>query len=119
MISEKSYAEQIGYFTIVMEDIRYQVKGVIEEQAAMRTEFNEKLDRQGEKLENEIRITQQAVRANGQEIKELKSEIQRVASDVQRVEKNLTSEIRQVGKTVEKHDEDIVFLKTALMKEPA
>ena len=113
MISEKSFAEQIGYFTIVLEDIRYQVKGVIEEQVAMRAEFNEKLDQQKQELKAEIQVTQQAVRSNGQEIKELKTEISRIDQKLTKVE----GKVDRVIEVVEKHDEDVVFLKTALLKE--
>ena len=171
LLSEQSLTEQIGYFTVLVEGMRDDMKGFGEQLSATRVEFGEKLDMRTHELKAEIQLTQQAVKANSREIKhsqqalkashqELKADIQAVdekltneiqrvetklskdiqvvdeklTKEIQRVETKLTGdiksveiklsgEIREVGgkldkvsDVVERHDEGIVFLKTALAK---
>ena len=105
MISEKSQDEQVGFFTMLVEEIRYQMKSYGEKLDNFDAKFEAKLDEQKQELKADIHTLQLAVRSNSQDIKSnsenIKSnsqDIKELKNEIQRVEKSLRTEMHEIKK---------------------
>ena len=95
--------EQLHYNAILLEEIRSQMNGVIETVQLTKESLETKIDESKDELKQEIQILQIAVGKNSEDIK-------KNSEDIKRLEQKLDLVVEKV----DRHDEEIVFLKTSL-----
>ncbi|MBI4211478.1 MAG: hypothetical protein HY540_02465 [Deltaproteobacteria bacterium] len=128
--SDFSHKDEQRYTNIILEQMRDHIQLIAEGQQQLRVELKEDIAAVNKHLGDEIRMTQLALTKTREGLEkkiddvrtELKTEIQSVRTelkaDIKRVEQTLSADIRRVVDKVEHHDEEIVFLKTAMAKRP-
>lgn len=109
--------EQIRYNAVLLEEIRSQTNAVIETVDLTRTTLEEKIDGVEKRLTDRIEIVEMVVKANSAKLQEHDLRFEKIDQRFDGLEKDV-KEIKQklddVAEKVERHDEEIVFLKSAV-----
>ena len=126
LLSEKTLAEQLGYFTIVLEDVRGQVQTLAEGQVQLLDELKQEIAEARAEAKQDNRFLQQALKATRADLiekidskvdgkidglrVELKEEIQGVRVELKEVERRLSEKIDRGGAILENHEVRITSL---------
>lgn len=106
-LSEKPLAEQIGYFSAVLEDVQDKMKRVIESTELTREALSADMQSMEERLTSRMEIVEMVVRSHSQQIQDLDKKVDFVHQD-------LGQKIDHIAEKVDRHGEEIAFLKTAV-----
>lgn len=112
--NEKEY---LHYNAVLLEEIRSQMNAVIETVGLTKETLEAKIDGVEKRLTERIEIVEMVVRENSKDIQDIKIAVKENSKDIQ----GLTTAVKEIKQTldgvaekVERHDEEIVFLKSAV-----
>ena len=116
--------EQSRYNAVLLEEVRSQMKAVIETVEVSNSQLNEKIDGVEQRLTDRIEVVEMVVKKNSGDIQSIKGNIQSINGDIQSIHKKLTGhdqrfdrleqKMDRIADKVERHDEAITDLKSAV-----
>ena len=144
-LGEQSFEKQIGYFTVLMEDVQSHVKGIAENQIQLEQRLTNKIDSVETNLSGRIDMVELAIKATRSDLRDTEKRLDAKIDGVEKrldgrmngidgrldgidgrldgIEGKLDTMDKRLGSVekkidvviekVEKHDEDIIFLKSA------
>ena len=108
---DASTKEYQHYNAVLLEEIRSQMNGVIETVQLTGQRLDEKIDGVEKRLTERLEIVEMVVRGNSEDIKKNSEDIKKNTVTIQRLEQKLDPVIEKV----ERHDVDILRLKSAVL----
>ncbi len=102
--------DQLHYNAVLLEEIRSQMNVVIETTEVTRETLEAKIEEVRTELKQEIQITQMAVKANSVKLQEHDQRFDNLEKDVKEIKQKLEGVVEKI----ERHDEEITFLKSAV-----
>ncbi len=97
MSEEEKPMSEARQFTILVERVEHQLKGVAEGHQALSTEMKEMKEELIKKMDEEFKITNTSVRLLAEDLKGTNQRIDRVGKNLGDVEKNLGDKIDGLG----------------------
>ncbi|OGQ04798.1 MAG: hypothetical protein A2W61_04810 [Deltaproteobacteria bacterium RIFCSPLOWO2_01_44_7] len=115
---DASTKEYQHYNAVLLEEIRSQMNGVIETVQLTGQRLDEKIDGVEKRLTERLEIVEMVVRGNSEDIKKNSEDIKKNSEDIKKntvTIQRLEQKLDPVIEKVERHDVDILRLKSAVL----